>query len=86
MLKKISATIICLAITSFLSSADPHGFTWFGFRNNDTEVFINSSSHNTQPCPANHHHPKKPKKHKHKPKHEKHPQTPHKNCFWWWCK
>ena len=85
MLKKISATIICLAITSFLSSADPHGFTWFGFRNNDTEVFINSSSHNTQPCPANHHQ-KKPKKHKHKQKHEKHPQTPHKNCFWWWCK
>lgn len=83
MLKKFLGIFICLVITSFYCSANAHGFTWFGLRNNDTEIFI-SNTERPEPAPPPHkHHPKKPKPKKHKP--DKKPHEPRK-CYFWWCK
>ncbi len=84
MLKKFLGIFICLAITSFYCSANAHGFTWFGLRNNDTEIFISNTEHpEPAPPPPHKHHPKKPKPKKHKP--DKKPHEPRK-CYFWWCK
>ena len=83
MLKKFLGIFICLVITSFYCSANAHGFTWFGLRNNDTEIFISNTEHPVPAPPPHKHHPKKPKPKKHKP--DKKPHEPRK-CYFWWCK
>ena len=83
MLKKFLGIFICLVITSFYCSANAHGFTWFGLKNNDTEIFISNTEHPEPAPPPHKHHPKKPKPKKHKP--DKKPHEPRK-CYFWWCK
>ena len=84
MFRKVLGVFICLMVTSFYCSANAHGFTWFGLRNHDTEIFIGNTEHHDPPAP-----PHKPHHKKHKPKppkhgHHKEPPKPHR-CFWW-CK
>ena len=84
MFKKILGVIICLSITSVYLSANAHGFSWFGLRNNDTEIFIGNTTHPEPPPPPHKHHSKK---HKPKPKKHKPPKKDPKHCkFFWWCK
>ena len=82
MLKKIFGLCICFSVLMFFAmpSADA-AFAWFGFRNENTEVMVNSTSDD-----CHHHwfnHP--PKKHKPKPhpKHHPHKKGPKHNKWWW---
>lgn len=44
-MKKALGIIICLCVTSYFSAAYAHGtFTWFGFKNDNAEVMINSGT------------------------------------------
>ena len=89
MMKKALGIIICLCVTSYFSAAYAHGtFTWFGFRNDNAEVMINSGTpHHGPACgphDCGHRKPKPPKpKHKHHKKPPKHHE--HNRCFWWRC-
>lgn len=86
-MKKALGIIICLCVTSYFSAAYAHGtFTWFGFKNDNAEVMINSGTSHHGPMCGPHdcgHKKPKPKKHKHHKKPPKHHN--HNKCFWWWC-
>lgn len=88
MLKKTVGILLCASIISFCTPVMAHGFTWFGLRKDNTEIFINTGSHPEPEPPGHRPHPKKPKhKPKPKPKHEPCKKVPeHCNCFWWWCR
>lgn len=85
MSKKFIALLFCIIISSFYSVAKADGkFTWFGLKNDNTEIVFSSSSENN--CSMHNCHHKEPKhKHKHKPKHEHHKKGPKHHKFFWWC-
>lgn len=66
MLKKFLWLIIGIIITSSFSIGQAYGFTWFGLRNRDTEVVVQTSNPTPRPKfrfwwdrPDHHvHHPK----------------------------
>lgn len=88
MLKKFLWLVIGIIITSSCSVVQAHGtFTWFGLRNKDTEVVIQSSTPTPQPRfrfwwdrPDHHAHHPKPKHesfwHRRGPKPPKPPKPP----------
>lgn len=52
-MKKAMGVFICLCITSYFSTAYAHGtFTWFGFKNDNAQVMINSGTPHHGPACA----------------------------------
>lgn len=83
MQRKILSLIVCFFVASVFFNSSALAFTWFGLRNNDSEVFfVNSNNHTPPSPPPKHHHKHKPKppKHKHDKKHHEH------KCWFWRCK
>ena len=86
-MKRGFLVIAFIFATLHFSAAYAHGtFTWFGFRNDNAEIMINSGTPHHSPACNRHDcgHKKPPKpKHKHHKKPPKHHE--HKRCFWWRC-
>lgn len=82
MKKKLASLLICFVALSYCSITSAYGaFTWFGLRNENTEVSVQHSTsrfgfwhRDEHCCDYHHHHKHKPKPHKH---HKKGPK-PHR--------
>ena len=80
-MKKVLSLALFIIITSSFSIANAK-FTWFGLKNNDTEVIIHSSDSHIE-YRAHDHHPYKTPKHKKKDKPKLHKGP---NFHKWWKK
>ncbi len=85
MLKKIIGISICLFVfTLFNIPSANAAFTWFGFRNDNTEVMVNSTDEPHRFLWFDHHPKKAPKHHPPKgPTHHPHKKGPKRHKWWW---